>query len=142
MERTKPWNSVARSGLKRCHVLKTPKGMIGERATLYSTSRNSTHVMVPKMMRLITVEEDHGYMEPPKLRPRSNMTVPPTIVRHPSQSNAFSPATSAVLGVSRLKKPQATRNTMAVIGTASGQSMRREIPHATVLTVDVETPPP
>lgn len=107
--------------------MKTSKGMMGERATFHSMRRNRTYVTAPKTIRLMTVGEVQGYAEPPKLRPRSNMTVPPTTVRHPSQSNAFNPARRGVLGVLSFKVVKTMPKTTAVQGTEPGQSLHMTI---------------
>ena len=79
---------------------------------------NRPPITTPKTMRQMTFADFHGNEEPPKLSPRRTMTVPPTMVRHPSQSNAFKPATSGVLGVFNFNVNNTSTKTSAVQGTA------------------------
>lgn len=91
--------------------------MIGYLANFHSLRKKRAKVTSPNTMRQMTMGESQGYVTPPYSRPRRNITVPPTTVKHPSQSIAFKPAKSGVLGVSMSRNSMMMAKAMASIGT-------------------------
>lgn len=71
----------------------------------------------------MTVADFHEYDKPSRFNPTRTMTVPPTIVRHSSQSIAFSPATRGVFGVLSFRVHNTSTSTTAVHGTARSQQI-------------------
>lgn len=91
--------------------------MIGYLANFHSLRKKRAKMTSPNTMRQMTIGESQGYVTPPYSRPRRNITVPPTTVKHPSQSIAFKPAKSGVLGVSMSRNSMMMAKAMASIGT-------------------------
>ena len=92
--------------------------MTGYVANFHSTIKNMAIITAPKTIRQVTVAEAHGKETPPKVRPKRNVTVPPTMRRDPSQSMALMPARKGVLGVAMSRKKRSTANARPSHGTA------------------------
>ena len=83
--------------LEEC--LKRPIGMSGYCASLFSLKMKTPIIIVPKIIKQMTVGEFQAKEVPPNSRPNSSIKVTPNIERLPNQSIALNPSAIAVLGL-------------------------------------------
>lgn len=115
--KTNPWQKQTKRAATFERCLNSLRGMTGYRASFHSLTTKRQATTKPKIIKQRTVGEVQGYVTPPNSRPKSTMSVPPTMVREPAQSTALRPSQTGVLGLWRCRKKESAMITVPVIGT-------------------------
>jgi hypothetical protein len=88
---------------------KTPSGISGYSAKLFSLHKKKTPIQAPPALSAMTLGIRNGNVASPKLSPSSSMAISPRIVTLSNQSMALIPTRRRVRGLWRSRKKRSTK---------------------------------
>lgn len=94
-----PWKNATSNDATFDLFEKMAGGISGYFASFNSLKKKRIDIKPPNTSKQMTVAELQGNTSPPRLRPRSSISVTPRIEMLPGQSIAFSPSRAFVLGL-------------------------------------------